>query len=87
MPVNFNEKTYLHTSPFSKTRVWKQRTYSVLLREKAIFLPKVFGFNQASLSLRQWSFLFQFDPAAITQLPTIQFVPKLPHLPLKGLET
>ena len=32
-------------------------------------------------------FVFQFGPAPIAQLPPIQFVPKLPYLPLTGLDT
>lgn len=74
-------------APFQKPESENKKTRStVLLREKALLLPEAFGFNQASMSLRHWSAL-RFGPVPITLFPTIQFMPKLPYLPLTGLDT
>lgn len=66
----------------------------VPLRERAVFLPEQF-FSPSPLRLIKppchgdtgLRFEFQLGPAPITQLPAIQCVPKLPHLPLTGLDT
>ena len=79
MHVSFSKKTYLSTSPFMQCRAVRKKQF---FSWRPLHLIKPACHQDTGLL-----FVFQFVPAPIAQLPPIQFVPKLPYLPLTGLDT
>ena len=90
MHVSFGKKTYLNTSPFKSTEC-RDRAEGMQCRA----VQKKQFFSQRPLHLIKPAchqdtgllFVLQFGPAPTAQLPPVQFVPKLPYLPLTGLDT